>query len=804
MNVSTRINVLESCSNEEQQVQPNATNSTRNVHSDCKSHWGLNNDYDFLYLFKITSYIMSNDNSLNSIIDLLQTIISDNDIRQMLVLGIKQKFEKSNNFHIINRIYNVLCFNQHHKQQSIPKPKPNSAIAATIKTSKALMIENTVCSMFSYLDLKSLLKCSKVNKQWLYASYRPISLTHVETNQLHKSRRHGANSYSPGHNIFYNILRFKHVPSLKICNWNWNGDLNQYFKNLVEFKNISKLECVFKDLKVTSSNCKSINSTVMDDYIPIANQTIQSNKDKLTDVTFRVMFGRGYWSDLFLRNSIFESLFLPNLQKLHIYGLVMKGFYLNKDNSLSTENKNKNKLQHLFFENCHLELGFWKDLANDKSDLSNLTALSFVGCSITEHHKKQIESKYLLQIAAKLVNMTFLQCMAACGTLASHPIEIKVESILPSFLSCLSNNKRSRSSLNILRIDIDDDWFTNVNYKNNTNIYTNGFNFYNLQQAVICLARSVYNNMPGEKKLQIVLSIIGCKKRPSNNDCDSSSSFTVSKNLQCNQSKPICALKLDWISNVKLLELFRIDLVHVRPRVFLSCLNEIKFTSLRRLHVQASKIGEYDFNRKKKYCTFQKVPMTSITELCHVMQMLNKNSEHSIDIKLTSKIHSYYLHVSITAAHSLQHQNKIDSILDILSQWFLGYKNVLLMFVIRDLNGVSADYKFPTHFAACLFHKIDQIDDKKHHIYVNKNVAVNETVEETIRKARFVGPHYGGNTDHFCNIMVRNNRVCVGVHKHRNSPHQFQLAVQITHHVHQISKTGSDLFECSHNVCKYR
>ena len=45
-------------------------------------------------------------------------------------------------------------------------------------------IQNLNCEIFQFLDFKSLINCRKVNNQWLYDSYHPSSIYHINTSDI--------------------------------------------------------------------------------------------------------------------------------------------------------------------------------------------------------------------------------------------------------------------------------------------------------------------------------------------------------------------------------------------------------------------------------------------------------------------------------------------------------------------------------------------------------------------------------------------------------------------------------------------
>ena len=471
----------------------------------------LNNDYDFLVHFELNGAIRNKENSLNHIIDILQSATSEEQIREIIVCGISAQFKKSNSFKLISSIHTKLNLNN--KRNKHNKPQSHNYNKLKIKaTRNVFSIENLVCSIFSYLDFESLLKCSQVSNQWLYDSYHPMSLTYVETEQLYRviDPMDGSEAIA-NYKCFYNINRCKNVESLKIHPWR-NG-MDDYFRNFSKFLNISKLEVDF-----------AIASFVSDIHINTMNQMIEMNKNKLKKLTIRTRIRFfGDEPSTRLQCKFLQSVFLPNLVALELTGVTLPGCYLNKQQSIDDFNMNGNintfdKLQKVDFHSSRVDTPFWKDMAEKNCDLSNITHLSFEECDINPKDQKLIESNYIPKIAAKLNNLIYFKCSISGGySQDKRPTQVCV--MLFSFLDCLSRNDNARKSLQQLDINLTQEWFLNMDKKAKNDVtvkYTTSdecvLNFKKLTDATISFDR--WNIAPSHKfenldKLRFVKKALG-------------------------------------------------------------------------------------------------------------------------------------------------------------------------------------------------------------------------------------------------------------------------------------------------------
>ena len=461
----------------------------------------VNDEYNFLVHFEVNQGIRNKANSLDEIFDAFKSQINEHDIREIFIGGLDTRFKKSNNFKIIQVMHQTLFdsdvnnilrnannsnyvsnINTNDKQGSNLfncNPNHDQSIATITPVQRCrhldvFKIQILMCSIFSYLDFKSILKCSQVNKQWMYDSYCPMSIAFISTKSMYKENRHGTRVIRMGRRsrtrlnsactnkvscqCFYNINRFKNASSLKIFDWPQNCQLDKYFRNFEKFRNISKLELTIN----------------FDRELNLISTIIKNNKDKLKELTINNTSIESFSKCPFL-----ETIFLPHLIVLRISRTTVQALQLQSqsqsqpqamETSVGFSDNHLSKLQHLIIDKCHLDIEFWMCLANEKTNLSNMTHLSFVGCKINAKDQKIIESNYVAKLVSKLDNLTHFTCNCNMNenyrctrwtTTSTSETNVNLVIILSSFLRHLSQGK-ARKVLKSLDIVLTTKWFLNI------------------------------------------------------------------------------------------------------------------------------------------------------------------------------------------------------------------------------------------------------------------------------------------------------------------------------------------------------
>ena len=375
----------------------------------------FNKDYNFLVYFELLQTLKCKENSSTSLCKNIQIATSDDEFRDIIWLGIKEYFNKTNNFDTISNIHQQFKHKQLRKTSTfdirINCNNNNNINKKKIKTNDVFDIQSLTCKILSYLDFKSFMCCNEINKQWLYDSYCPLSISHLNWGDLYvveKMDNHIDNDgeYRYGMHV-RNVSRFSHVKSLTVESEILHNetDLNN-FRLAKNFTNIRKL-----DVNCSISSMGGPRSTV-----DIVLQIIKNNSHHLE--LLRI-------SDIFLINDQLEletqmkSLKFPKLIEFNLcnIGHVVNSFCLNLLNNSDNYNYTNCRLAVLKFSNMGTKAYFWRDLADEDCNLSNIKQLVLKSVFFRGNYNKAHESyvdalatdDYVPKIGTKLVNIETLK-----------------------------------------------------------------------------------------------------------------------------------------------------------------------------------------------------------------------------------------------------------------------------------------------------------------------------------------------------------------------------------------------------------
>ena len=220
------------------------------------------------------------------------------------------------------------------------------------------------------------------------------------------------------------------------------------------------------------------------------------------------------------------------------------------------------------------------------------------------------------------------------------------------------------------------------------------------------------------------------------------------------------------------------SLNHISPYLFVVGLSDIEFTSLNKIDTTTWGYGD-------EYCRLQTNPFKSTQELIHTINLLNNNT------KLESAINNMYLQSDIDGKleNTRRRDAYFEQISDILLEWMQNpNKSALLEFRISNINDENSDFKYSERFAVCLCNKIDNnnnngSDNNNNRMNNNRNKNKNKKGEclNSLKIGEFVGPYYGGDSNHFVNTISINDRIRIGVHMKQIDDNltQFEKKIQL-------------------------
>ena len=142
----------------------------------------------------------------------MQASLQSGEFREIIRRGIISHCKDKNSIKIVQSICNNIS-----KMNINLIPNSNDKLSSSHQISnssgdvyhKTLSIQSIICKVFSYLDVKSCCRCSRVNTQWLYDSYQPSSIYKIDLDKLFIIDPKYSNS-RPN-----NLSRFKNIESLQ-------------------------------------------------------------------------------------------------------------------------------------------------------------------------------------------------------------------------------------------------------------------------------------------------------------------------------------------------------------------------------------------------------------------------------------------------------------------------------------------------------------------------------------------------------------------------------------------------------------
>lgn len=238
---------------------------------------------------------------------------------------------------------------------------------------KVFDIADLVCKIFQYLNLRSIIQCSKVDINWLRCAYSPSSIYKLNINDTYTITRkkcpHDV-AYEIGRSYFeyfhhgHHISQYRFVSRIKLIQW--HQELHNYFQHLAKFSNIREIE--IDTYNRFSSEWDP--SAYSDYYLNTVSQMIKNNWNKIEKITIQEV---DYMSESDVLSvavssameTISEKTQLPNLKQ-----------FIASDSTINGFKTTSTALETLSLHRVSTTLQFWKDLVDDKlNTLSNLRTL---------------------------------------------------------------------------------------------------------------------------------------------------------------------------------------------------------------------------------------------------------------------------------------------------------------------------------------------------------------------------------------------------------------------------------------------
>ena len=384
----------------------------------------------FLKCFEIKRVINNESISTENIFNQLRSHLSDKQMRHFLSGGVEYCRDQPESTNpLMNDIHQSLTSlghshaakssnNKSENKWKMRSSNPNSSSSNSSSTSncaKVFNISNLKCTIFQYLDIRSLSQCANVSSDWLRDANHISSQNHFDSTVL---------KYACENNQMRTILGYRRANSVIIHSW--KQSLNQLFSDLIYFTKIRTLTLlngkspsleytrVMKILMENNSNniknldisgplklfeVENINNIHHDNDNNTASNS--SNKNNAESRSKNINNS----SNSNDNNNNNNSLFFKNLQSLTIRKTLN---YVPFGSCL----------KRLVFFSLEFNLTFWKYL--NRCHLYNIQSIVFDEPS-TRHESfataQTIKNQLIPQIATKLVNLrefTWLSPIRQC------------------------------------------------------------------------------------------------------------------------------------------------------------------------------------------------------------------------------------------------------------------------------------------------------------------------------------------------------------------------------------------------------
>ena len=199
---------------------------------------------DLLKLINITTLLNDQKISNHDLVEMLGKALTPKQLRGILVRGIIDLYHDPSQSNVIDKVHkHVWLFKNNNvainiNKYSIPMIKSN-ANCSKIKPkrrsiSKVFKTQDLVCKINQYLDFKSLLTCSTVNKQFLFDSYNLNSIGNLNlivSDNVYLNTKNNINTIKNTYhnNVYYNnTFYFNNIPNSNTNKNNSNKNGNEY------------------------------------------------------------------------------------------------------------------------------------------------------------------------------------------------------------------------------------------------------------------------------------------------------------------------------------------------------------------------------------------------------------------------------------------------------------------------------------------------------------------------------------------------------------------------------------------------
>ena len=308
---------------------------------------------------------------------------------------------------------------------------------------RALSIQSILCKTFQFLDLKSLLQCDLVNKQWLNDARQPSSVYYLNMDDIliAKVSRSGKWYY----NMPRDLTRFKNVESVsfsKVLTYSDDTIIGFCHKNFFKLQKIKKIairansmhdhtysrhiwEKILRNLLLLNMNHLVVIELSTCNVVPAVSLVgsepwiwslfCENRKDtdgKVDDQKNSENDGNNVNDKQWQLGGDKKVLSFPELRELTLCNMNLQSF------PKMLHEKGLKVLKILGFS--YLGKGFWNDLIKYETNISNIEEICFRDSFVHENDRKYLQAKILPAICARIMQKNLIKFESIRDELKNH------------------------------------------------------------------------------------------------------------------------------------------------------------------------------------------------------------------------------------------------------------------------------------------------------------------------------------------------------------------------------------------------
>ena len=248
--------------------------------------------YSWLKRFEVKSALFLKSNKVPDLVNTVVDSTNDDEIRQILSLGIDEFIKQRESSKIVSNIHakfkkqSTILFTQPKNDSAMTETNPSSTQNDST-SSEVFGIQSLVSHVMQFCSLKDIMYGMRlVNKIFMYTSYEIISFWYLNTSSLYKVE-YVDEGYNPDdtdhityycHTLHHNLNEFANVESITLSHW--PDDMSELMEQISSFNKIKEIHLTCDNKRWTDEF-----SEWCTDYGEIIKTLIENNKNSIERIT---------------------------------------------------------------------------------------------------------------------------------------------------------------------------------------------------------------------------------------------------------------------------------------------------------------------------------------------------------------------------------------------------------------------------------------------------------------------------------------------------------------------------------------